>query len=685
MNISTRLSIGLSVCLASFSIAAQPNLTQTLVGPGQDLGRGDSYGMHVESTSEWLAIGAPRESVDFNGNGDPNEVGERRMGAVYIYKRTPGGLVLHQKLVGFAENDTIEGARFGAGIAIQGSWMFIGAANDNDFPGFVDPKPHPDFGSFYFAGKLFIFRYSAATDLWEDTGQRLISHAPGSGLQFAARTGSRHFEPFTFDGDDMEDAETDSDDSSDDSSDDDSDDSSDDDSYNEPSILLVGEPNNVGISTSRLNTFKLKHGVWERIQVLNSPSDDPDSFFADKIVRAGKFALVTESNFDWPIDIPLVHVYRVNPNGITKFKGIPAPVQTIAAPSGPDDRTVCGLVNFGSGLAASGELAVIANGCDNTAGPPTGAVYVYTVGNGNKSPLTLMQTLYNPHPGTTSYGYSGESGMQSLSTDGQSILVGTYDDIDVEVDLYERLGSGVFVLTESMATPDPGYTTTQFGISTKLMGDGQFTISRTGWFGQGGGKVYNYYQTLAPTISPLIALPNEMAIVTDGNGRIQAGDNLFFLSAGFSTDPVPVAGLNPEVAADGTWVAATVPQVPAGQYKVTVRASAATQERFFPLQIIVNPLPDAIISPISGTVGSLFTITDDGARIQPGDLAIFYMQGDNPANPATGIIAVEISITSGTALTAKVPALIAGMDYFITVRPTRTAPSRFNDLPFKVV
>ena len=95
-----------------------------------------------------------------------------------------------------------------------------------------------------------------------------------------------------------------------------------------------------------------------------------------------------------------------------------------------------------------------------------------------------------------------------------------------------------------------------------------------------------------------------------------------------------------------------------------------------------DPLPDAIISPSFGTVASLFTITDDGVRIQVGDQAIFYMQGENPA---TGTVADAISITSSTALTAKVPALTAGLDYFITVRPTPTAPSRFNDLPFKVV
>jgi hypothetical protein len=36
-------------------------------------------------------------------------------------------------------NSGSPGDRFGAGIVLQGDVMFVGAANDNNFPGFIDP------------------------------------------------------------------------------------------------------------------------------------------------------------------------------------------------------------------------------------------------------------------------------------------------------------------------------------------------------------------------------------------------------------------------------------------------------------------------------------------------------------------------------------------------------------------
>ena len=173
-------------------------------------------------------------------------------------------------------------------------------------------------------------------------------------------------------------------------------------------------------------------------------------------------------------------------------------MQSLSAPGGLIDTSLCGPGSFGNGMAAANGLAVIANNCDSSVTPGAGAVHVYSVSEGNNEPLEFIQTLHNPQPGTVSYGFSSEVGSQSLSTDGFSILVGSSRRFldparEMEADLYELTSSGDLIHTESIATPDPGmFISTSFGISVNLMGNDEFVIARQAIFGEGGGKVYVY-------------------------------------------------------------------------------------------------------------------------------------------------------------------------------------------------
>lgn len=88
------------------------------------------------------------------------------------------------------------------------------------------------------------------------------------------------------------------------------------------------------------------------------------------------------------------------------------------------------------------------------------------------------------------------------------------------------------------------------------------------------------------------------------------------------------------------------------------------------------------IEPASGSVGTDFTISDPQGRIQNGDLALFYVQG---GDPATGTLAENISVPDSTTLNGRVPAgLVGNITYYVAVRPSPTEPSRFDDLPFSV-
>lgn len=429
----------------------------TLIGdaPGDVSGAGDFFGDHVASNSDWLMIGAPREDIDLGDDGLDPAQGDINVGALYVYKRTPAGPVLHQKIEGEGNNSVdpnAPGNRFGAGIVLQGNIMFVGVANDNNFPGLVDHYPDPYFDQFSFAGQVYVFNYDAGVDSWELV-QKLTSDAPHTLGSFGARTNASHMELFSF-GKNQAD----------------------------PTIALIGEvENNLLGLVAKLHVFKRgkKSNQWERIQIAEAPGG-ANTLFADAVEGVGNFALVTEASNDPGVIPDVVHVYRINSKGIASTRGNLLPTQTLIAPNGPSD---CWL-RFGTGLSASNGIAVIGDPCDSTAASNAGAVHVYKVNNkSKKQPLTMVQTL--PNPSTVAETYFGSSlgnGKQTITTNGDLVLVGTPNDrieTQLPVEMFARDASGVFFPVQSILSPEPGYLYFElYGKSVTLLSDGQLAIGQ---------------------------------------------------------------------------------------------------------------------------------------------------------------------------------------------------------------
>ena len=292
-------------------------------------------------------------------------------------------------------------------------------------------------------------------------GSKADFRQPNSFAAFGARTDSAHVELFDF-------------------------------GNGQPRIALIGEPENGTAQPAALHVFQRKNNqsAWSRIQITGSPNG-AGGFFADKIQRAGKFALVTEAIIAPPQAPEMIHAYRINPNGIVKFGGQLNPVQTLLPPGGPSNPALCISV-FGDGISAANGLAVISDPCDSTSAPQGGAVHVYNVGNGNNNPFTLSQSIFSPAPLVGEFfGGSFANGGQNIATDGDLIAVGT-NQIGVavapqQVQLYARDTTGVFSLIDSVTSPSIVVPTFDvYGQSVNFVGDGQMTISQMGLAGPGG-------------------------------------------------------------------------------------------------------------------------------------------------------------------------------------------------------
>ena len=438
----------------------------TLVGdapPETSFFLGDFFGEHVTSNSKWLIIGAQRESVDLDNDGLDGAQGDLDVGAVYIYKRTAHGLVFHQKLIGEGNNRNPDtpGDLFGSGVVLQGNTLFVAAANDDNFPGFVDPTPGPA-QNFSYAGQVYVYNYNAKKDRWVLV-QKLISDEPNSAGSFGSRTYSSHMELFTFG-----------------------------DPQSDPIIALIGETEyEAGPSVLHVFQRKANSTQWNRIQKVMAPSGSPDADFADSVEGVGEFALIPETLIDLKLDPARVHVYRVGPNGLAKTGSEIKPVQTLVSPRGPNNVKNCYPFGFGRGLAAAKDVAVIADPCDGTEGQQAGAVYVYKVDPQNaSSPLSLVQTLVSPNARPLQFfAASFGPGKQTVATDGDLIVVGSpfwqYDirkatccQDDVHVFAREA-GANTFSLADSIPSPSPGTPGFEiYGESVTLLGNGQLAIAQ---------------------------------------------------------------------------------------------------------------------------------------------------------------------------------------------------------------
>lgn len=504
-----------------FTQKAQADLTATLEQTLQDGSGngnpffGDLYGEHVTSNDNWVVLGAPRESIDLDNNGTidrpTNAAGqeERQVGAVYIYKRTNNGLVLHQTLAGFGNANNGNGDRFGSGVTLVGNQLMIGAANDTSFPDHVDPLDE----GFFFAGKVYVYDYNKGKDTWVKSKEVLTSDVPISNGAFGTRTDANRIISFP-----------------------------------KHNALVITESGNSSQTYSKIHVFKKNRKQWDRTQVILSQRYDElgnSVGLGDRAQRAGdSHLLLSEFNdsehqllvykFDdndvlstSPVQAidgivtPLVIPEDITQgiiNKVLKGFGIPKKFKSDFSGFFADNVVFCDevLATGGTliGMAAAKDIVVVGDPCatpDGNYNELYGLVNVYTLDENSNTPLTLKQVIEGPRD-SLYYGSHFAGGTQTIATDGEHIVIGTATFLDPfgfpvqnypviaepQVDVY-KLQDGMFVLGTSIASPDPsidnGGVGSFYGISNHFLstkGDAQLLISNGGVAGNGGGKVYRF-------------------------------------------------------------------------------------------------------------------------------------------------------------------------------------------------
>ena len=375
------------ICLSmSVAASAQPTISPTSSLVSDDANGsvgafGDGYAADADTWGDWLFVGVPRETAVRDGLDTTD-------GAVYIYKRGAGGVYAFTQKIVRPGNSLPDGAgfrngdRFGGGVDAEGGWLFVAAANDQDFPGLIDPREgdfNPLDPPFQFAGKVHVYKLNAGAGTW-DYAQALTSPAPGSGGSFGTRTQASHMAL-------------------------------------DPGgkVAAIGELNNYPGAIGAVHIFRLQGGAWGHIQTLAAPAPlaaVPASFgdnFADGLTFADNKYLVVGGG-DISDDALFVQGYAF----VFKSKGssgqfFSAPTQTIPGAS-LSGETICAnnnLTAFGdAGMAAGGGVVVIAEPCvDGAAGVNTGRVHVYRVGG---SGLTAAGVIEGDAPnlfaGSNSFG-----------------------------------------------------------------------------------------------------------------------------------------------------------------------------------------------------------------------------------------------------------------------------------------
>jgi hypothetical protein len=182
---------------------------------------------------------------------------------------------------------------------------------------------------------------------------------------------------------------------------------------------------------------------------------------------------------------------------------------------------------------------------------------------------------------------------------------------------------------------------------------------------------------IAPTEA---APPHPFTIIDTPNGRLVDGSVAVFRLNGTEM-VIPLKTHKPWNTAKGMLPA----DMGGGDYEVSVRQPGGTEfvvGMFKVLAPVVEPTVPTI-SPTSGAPNSTFTIYDPLGRMQPGDTAVFYMEGSDPmlGQPALNVVVSA----DGKTLTGYVSAGCPPQTpHYVTVRPAIDLPARFNDLAFFV-
>jgi len=424
-----RLTIFLIGLLAVGAAGAQPLLYPDYSIIGEDLDGadhiyGDAFGAGADSWEDWLFVGTPRETTFRDGF-------DQQDGAVYIYRKIAGTYLFQQKLTrpgnsGLGMGVDPYGDRFGSGIEAADGWLFVGAVNDQNFPGLIDPRQgviHPDDPSFQFAGQVHVYKFNDST--WGYV-QTLIAPAPGSNGGFGSRTQASHI-TLSSNG----------------------------------KVAVIGEFKNFIGGVGQLHTYRLKKGSWQYVQHIDAPLAEIDTFGTDLVFASNNYLVAgaTDMSDDGLTEQGYIHVYKKIKGNSGKFSA--APEQTIAGPVVA--VADCGVAHGFSqdGLDAAGNVVVVANPCvSGTAGAFAGVVSVYRL-SGRDTPLKLEERIEgdeaNLYFGSN---WWGSRNAVAVSDSGERILIGSprspTGSIDDGADVRVYVGGPGGWMEESfLSTPTP--------------------------------------------------------------------------------------------------------------------------------------------------------------------------------------------------------------------------------------
>ena len=398
-----------------------------------------------------MFVGAPRETT-FRDSFDFQD------GAVYIYRQDASGAYVFSQKLTMPGSSVVFGDRFGGGIAAAGGWLFVGAVNDQDFPGLVDPREDIDFpGPFVFAGQVHVYKLNSGT--WNFV-QTLTAPEPKSRGNFGTRSQASHIALDS-----------------------------------RGKVAVIGELDNFVGGVGQLHTYRLRRGTWKYRQTIEAPFPAIDTF-GDDLVFASDEYLVAGAGDRSDDEVTVqgyVFVYQAREDRSGKF--FAAPRQTIAGPVIEIDD--CPLARFGgfgrAGLDASLNVVAVADPCiTGPAGAFAGAISVYRLGGDDddeSAPLALDATIEGDAPDLFLGGNSiGSRHAVAVSESGGCILAGAptspngfsaFDSTGADVRVYVSDGAG-WMNAANLTTPTPPATTFRSFGDTVFFADNETAFVREG-------------------------------------------------------------------------------------------------------------------------------------------------------------------------------------------------------------